>query len=585
MFRSGYEHDLAPVRRIGQAGRLRRGLLILLAMLALLVIGHGRVVAEDGGLCAECHHDQERLKELSQRWSRVYVDPDQYYGEKHSALGCTTCHAGDPTQDDPELACIGVAYKDPAARETVGETCGACHVDITSRHLNSLHSTMDGHLLALEDLLGAGMINDRQYQSCTKCHATCSDCHVKEQGAHGLLYPRVESHYFAPRPPVENCRACHGGTGDTFFGEPGNEDAHGPSMMAQAGMVCMDCHSEKEVHGDGNRYPFLVYSPKPHCHDCHEDSGRQVRVGDGLTVAPQYETGNAAHAIHSDDVISCEACHTEWYASCWNCHSGRVTEVRYEHYLAINPLTNKVHPAAHSPAAGEDWGDAIPVEIGGGWAIKSRHSWGRPQSCETCHVDASTYIDEEGRRAPFIGYWVAERGNATFVDTEWVQSLLIDIEALESGVHAEIGCAGCHSVLDDSTCRDCHATLEDSSAPVEGSRTSYLAANACLESTKRLMEMAAEMGVETPSWQAAWSELRSRYLWAGNYFHQEPVAAQTTMEALAQECEQQRTALHDAVSTQETRRQMTVAGAPLALGLLGALTLGFVAYRSIRREE
>ncbi|MCB0115294.1 MAG: hypothetical protein KDD84_14435 [Caldilineaceae bacterium] len=542
----------------------------------------------DAETCADCHQDQERLQELSQRWPRVYVDAAEYAAQaQHSTVACTTCHGGNPQSDDPEEACIGIAYKNPSAPEVMAQTCGAsnCHTDISARFATSLHSTMDGHKLALQDLLGDDVGLARYEESCNNCHTTCADCHMEEPGAHGLLYPRVASHRFQSLPSADNCWSCHGGTGDTFFGEPGSEDVHGPSMMAEAGMVCTDCHGEAEIHGDGTRYPFLVFSPGPHCEDCHTDSGHLVTVGNDLRIAPQYADTNPAHEIHDLEAVSCEGCHTEWYANCWNCHEGRTGKVTYDFQLAVNPLTDQIYPAAHSPAGGEDWGNVIPAEIGGGWAIKARHSWGEPHECTTCHANPAVFIQGVDREAPFVGYWTETRGDAQYVSQERAALLTIDVEALAAGVHAEQNCDDCHAVQDSTQCDDCHTTVVDKPADADWSRTPYMAVRGALDQAEARAHVAVEYGIELGAWETEWDDLRTRYLSIGNSFHSDPVAAQMEMTALAEEAQRRINSLNAQIVERENRtRQLTMA-LPFGIGLLGALIAGVVIIRPIRKSR
>ena len=77
------------------------------------------------------------------------------------------------------------------------------------------------------------------------------------------------------------------------------EDVHFAS-----GMVCVDCHSAKEMHGDGIPY----YSMKQEgamdtrCENCHDP--------DSSTVS---------HSAHKGK-LDCNACHIRHVTSCANCH-------------------------------------------------------------------------------------------------------------------------------------------------------------------------------------------------------------------------------------------------------------------------
>lgn len=170
---------------------------------------------------------------------------------------------------------------------------------------NSLHFTRQGKFTAysaenggMETITGIAM----DTLACIKCHAptyadgspvdpatyvpSCNDCHDFTQGTS----------------VAENtCLGCHSrqklerqmmGT-DTL-------DVH-----LKRGMVCMDCHTKEEIHGDdGVRYSSLLEpgAIKVKCTDCHTPL-----------------VSNTYHDIHQEKV-DCDACHTESMIACASCH-------------------------------------------------------------------------------------------------------------------------------------------------------------------------------------------------------------------------------------------------------------------------
>jgi hypothetical protein len=537
--------------------------------------------------CLNCHSDQEWLKEYTVNWSKVYVDPTQMAEEAHGGLDCVTCHTGDPTKDTPEEACIGIAYKDPAAPETVRKTCGSCHPEITDRHLSSIHSTLNGIRLSLHDLVGEEEGEARFQASCNKCHTTCSSCHMEQPGAHGLLQPQVESHSFAAESSTDVCVACHDGTGVSYLGNPKVEGAV-PSSMAEAGIECMGCHVEEDVHGTGVRTNFLSETEKPKCETCHKDPGYLVSVSEGQRLAPQFDEENPAHADHKNS-LSCVACHTQWYQSCWNCHAGREERSTTDVYLAVNPLTNLVHPAVHSPATSPDWGD-IPAEIGGGWAIKSRHSWGESLTCEYCHTDAAVYITGKDRQAPFVGVWGEGRAQAAFVDETAIQQILIDAEALAAGVHKDTGCLDCHSTTDDAVCSECHANVEKSGLTLladetDWSRTGYATTRDNLREIETILIELEARGIQTGDWSEQWSSINEDYLQGSKTFHDKPGETQKAMDEIAGRSENLIAEVDRAMEKDNARRDWLLAGIPFGLGVIGAVVLGYVVEKPNRKDE
>jgi len=70
------------------------------------------------------------------------------------------------------------------------------------------------------------------------------------------------------------------------------------------GMNCMDCHSLREIHGDGVEYISLKQpgAMDTKCEKCH----------------PSVKS-TESHTVHGDKV-DCKACHVRHVVSCTNCH-------------------------------------------------------------------------------------------------------------------------------------------------------------------------------------------------------------------------------------------------------------------------
>ncbi len=567
------------------------GTLVLIAVVALvlLLFLSGRTGTPLAGTskCAECHGDKDRLAELSEQPDKFYVDPAQFAQEAHGGLACTTCHGGDPTQETPAQACLnGKANKNPAATEIVAQTCGSCHAEITTRSLKSIHTSLDGIHLSLVDLLGEAEGTAKFKDTCNSCHTTCSSCHMEDPDRRNILWPRVTSHRFETHSNSKACAACHDGMGDTFFGTT-TAPKHAPSLMAQAGMQCVDCHGDQDVHGTGTKTSFSMQSPKPTCAECHRQPAPRVTSAKDTLVAPQYTLETAAHQIHSDEVVACEACHTQWYPSCWNCHDGRTDKTAELLYLAVSPLNGKVSPAAHSPAVSGATGP-IPTSMGGGWAIKTRHSWGASQTCEACHTDPAVYITGPDRLAPFVGYWTAKRANATLIDEKRARMLVIDKNQLKASVHRDQTCDDCHSKTTDTVCADCHNRTVKTGKTVlpatgDWSRTAYVEVQANLDRITGQIQKARAAGMNTAEWQSQWNDLHDRYLQVSNDFHAQPGPAWERAVSISDTSHALADMVDSSIRTQEARNQLYPAGVLLGAGMLGAAALGLVMNRRPKR--
>jgi hypothetical protein len=120
-----------------------------------------------------------------------------------------------------------------------------------------------------------------------KCHATsCDACHAKQ--VDGKPAYSLDSEI-----ALKACHQCHGEL------EKDNPDVH-----FAKGMKCMDCHTSREIHGDGvehNSYNEPGFFDTK-CENCHSNISQ-----------------NASHTAHSGK-LDCAVCHTAQSVTCLNCH-------------------------------------------------------------------------------------------------------------------------------------------------------------------------------------------------------------------------------------------------------------------------
>jgi hypothetical protein len=121
------------------------------------------------------------------------------------------------------------------------------------------------------------------------CHVrSCDACHLKTiDGKPNYSIEQARSE--------ESCKNCHGV-------DPNNPDVH-----VKKGLKCMDCHSKREIHGDGVTYNSYTQpgAMDTRCEKCHSNLSKST-----------------SHTVHKDR-ISCDACHAQKRVSCYNadCHS------------------------------------------------------------------------------------------------------------------------------------------------------------------------------------------------------------------------------------------------------------------------
>ena len=156
---------------------------------------------------------------------------------------------------------------------------------------------------------------------CVQCHAGadadgvaygqtyrpgCSDCHPSSHSA-----PVQES----------TCYGCHGRQ-SLEANALDVSDVH-----RQAGMVCWDCHTSADLHGDGTQYASMLEKGAVHvdCEQCHP--------------ADKLPPEHAGYDPHGGK-LHCTACHAQTAVSCYNCHFESMTEAHVKR--AKQPISDFV---------------------------------------------------------------------------------------------------------------------------------------------------------------------------------------------------------------------------------------------------
>jgi hypothetical protein len=140
---------------------------------------------------------------------------------------------------------------------------------------------------------------------CKNCHvAGCDRCHKEE-----LKEKECTAYAYSTHGSKNQglCLKCHGREQAMIQidHKANQEDVH-----LQQGMVCADCHSAREMHGDGTAYISLKQpgAMDTKCENCHDD------------IKP-----TEAHTVH-EDRVDCKACHIRHVVSCTNCHFDTLVE-------------------------------------------------------------------------------------------------------------------------------------------------------------------------------------------------------------------------------------------------------------------
>lgn len=184
-----------------------------------------------------------------------------------------------------------------------GTALGADNAD-NSFFKNSLHYNVQGMNYwyskangGLESLTGTGFTE----AGCASCHvSSCDTCH-KTAGGDQLSYANKA----ASNPDI--CLKCHARMGAVLKTD---KAANQLDVHLARGMVCKDCHTAKEMHGNGIRYTSMKQpgAMDASCDKCH------------TAVKP-----TRSHTVHGGK-LECKACHERHVVSCTNCHFETMTK-------------------------------------------------------------------------------------------------------------------------------------------------------------------------------------------------------------------------------------------------------------------
>lgn len=279
--------------------------------------------------------------------------------------------------DGKPLSMQGVAELDDLSGELFRKFCVLCHLGIDT----------------------AGLTSTPHGSGCAACHfsynkaATYSGGDVTIRGK----APYADRHELAALPGANVCITCHNRSGrialnylglydgnnglvPTRDGQPGPVQFSGgrnathiqPDVHAAAGMDCIDCHTSRDVMGDGYLYRNLYHQVETACEDCHGSATQppryrkivreneepvresrsyplQMRPGmemmltskgrpfsnvfhfdgnvivqvkrSGRLLRSKIITGTPEHRIAGHSRLTCTACHSRTVIQCYGCHT------------------------------------------------------------------------------------------------------------------------------------------------------------------------------------------------------------------------------------------------------------------------
>jgi hypothetical protein len=196
--------------------------------------------------------------------------------------------------------------------------------------LSSLHYTAKGMAYWYDKANGGlEILSGVPYSdlTCKNCHVPgCDRCHKVTKDGKAEYSTKAAGNQ-------EMCLECHAREKAILGIDKAQkqEDVH----LAK-GMKCMDCHSSREMHGDGTEYMSLKQpgAMDTKCEKCHP------------SVKP-----TDSHTVHGDK-LDCKACHVRHVVSCTNCHfetqirEGKRTAIPVSGWVFLMNYAGKVSSAS-----------------------------------------------------------------------------------------------------------------------------------------------------------------------------------------------------------------------------------------------
>ncbi|UCC73191.1 MAG: cytochrome c3 family protein [Gemmatimonadota bacterium] len=251
------------------------GVLARVLLITSLVLGRAPLArAQEDATCLMCHSSASMFQHLEEP-ERMVVNQDEFEGSVHGALGlsCVMCHQ--------DLVGTGL----PHATGLESPNCSACHGDISTIYLESVHGYgwSRGNPRAPTCATCHGRHNIRRHTAAeSRTHrlnqsATCAECH----GEAGLL---TEEFVKLPRTAMSYAQSVHGAAASAGMDAATCTDCHGvhdlkgPADPASRinplnmSATCGQCHAEireeydRSIHGRALRTGLI---DSPACNDCH----------------------------------------------------------------------------------------------------------------------------------------------------------------------------------------------------------------------------------------------------------------------------------------------------------------------------
>ncbi|HEY0995509.1 MAG TPA: cytochrome c3 family protein [Gemmatimonadaceae bacterium] len=184
----------------------------------------------------------------------------------------------------------------------------------------SLHGTAQGMKTWYTDPTGFGALINVPYEQ-----LACGQCHTGKKNADGTTSSEqdcAQCHNAGVEPSTASLAATAEATCLACHSRQASENALTVGDVHRArGMKCWDCHTSREIHGDGKAYltMFDEGATEARCENCH-----------------QQAPATRSHTVHGKK-LACATCHMQTSVTCYNCHfETEITEKKKLPYAKLS---------------------------------------------------------------------------------------------------------------------------------------------------------------------------------------------------------------------------------------------------------
>ncbi len=333
-------------------------------------------VWQDG--CGRCHRYQlERVKSTIMQTNSGMIRNIQLTWEGEDGRSYSSSGGEQFDEKGRTLKLNPVVELDNLSGELYRKFCSRCHIGIANAEsYGAAHSS-----------------------GCAACHFPWNDTATYE-GRDKTIKGKAgysASHAMEPFPDIQVCARCHNRSGRIAFSYQGLNDGNnslvptsagegGPLMTSgarnltritpdvhfAAGMECIDCHTSRDLMGDGFAYQNMYQQTEVACEDCHgsgtetpryreitrendealresksyklpmQAGSRMIQTSKGRSYSNVFYregviwvqgkrsgklhkskviTGTPAHRIVGHERMECYSCHSRTVVQCYGCHT------------------------------------------------------------------------------------------------------------------------------------------------------------------------------------------------------------------------------------------------------------------------